>query len=415
MDRPKKGGMVAGLPDDPLVEIFSHVPIKSLCRSKCVSNAWRDLIADPIHRKKLPQTLEGIFYAQNLFYAQNQHEGIEGDGVGGGDGDGVDGSNGSSGDGENVSGQLAGGKVVYSNRRGTGRFIDLSGRSVPLVDPSFSFLTEVPGIEDIRLLHGCNGLLLFRYGRNPHSSRSLGYIVCNPATKEWVAVPNSGWNSDSEIEDEDEDEEEYAMEECELHYLIYDPSVSSHFKLIQFLQVISSVDNWVGVLTYSSETGKDGKLVVALDGDGKTRREICLPENSDFRRSVPAFVGQSQGRLHCISESYNPEGHPDHNFSQITIWVLEDYNSDEWSVKNSVSSLQLFGRISLDQYKYNVVAIHPDRNLVFFVQHWDRKLISYNMDSKEVRDVCTLEDGSESIAPYVPRFSDSPVLTNKQQ
>jgi hypothetical protein len=45
---------VASLPDDTLVEIFSHVPFKSLCHCKCVSKAWHDLITNPLNRKKLP-------------------------------------------------------------------------------------------------------------------------------------------------------------------------------------------------------------------------------------------------------------------------------------------------------------------------------------------------------------------------
>jgi hypothetical protein len=61
MERPKKSGAVAGLPDDPLLEILYCILVKDLHRSKCVSKGWRDLIADPLHRKKLPQTLQGIF------------------------------------------------------------------------------------------------------------------------------------------------------------------------------------------------------------------------------------------------------------------------------------------------------------------------------------------------------------------
>ena len=53
---------MAGLPDDALVEILSRLPAMYLCRSKCVSKAWRDLIADRLHCRKLPLTLEGFFY-----------------------------------------------------------------------------------------------------------------------------------------------------------------------------------------------------------------------------------------------------------------------------------------------------------------------------------------------------------------
>uniref|UniRef100_A0A0A9F433 Uncharacterized protein n=1 Tax=Arundo donax TaxID=35708 RepID=A0A0A9F433_ARUDO len=62
---------------------------------------------------------------------------------------------------------------------------------------------------------------------------------------------------------------------------------------------------------------------------------------------------------------------------------------------------------------YEVVAIHPDRNLAFFVEHCDRKLISYDMDSKEARDVCTLGRGYGCITPYVPYFSELSTFENK--
>ncbi|CAN6203239.1 unnamed protein product [Urochloa humidicola] len=141
-----------GLPDDAIVEILSSVPLRSIYRFKCVSKHWRDLIADPLHRKRLPQTLEGFFCS---------------DGSGGGN---------------------DGGGAGFR-----GQFINLPGRSAPLVDPSFSFLTKLPGIENLRLLGSCNGLLLFEHGIEHGSNPDMGpaYVVCNPATEEWVAVPNA--------------------------------------------------------------------------------------------------------------------------------------------------------------------------------------------------------------------------------
>jgi hypothetical protein len=50
------------LTDDLILEVLSHLPARSVRRFKCVSTAWRDLIADPAHRKKLPQTLAGFLY-----------------------------------------------------------------------------------------------------------------------------------------------------------------------------------------------------------------------------------------------------------------------------------------------------------------------------------------------------------------
>jgi hypothetical protein len=57
-----KGTAVAGLCDDLMVDILSCLPVKDLRRSTCVSKPWRDLIADPLHHKKLPQTMEGFFH-----------------------------------------------------------------------------------------------------------------------------------------------------------------------------------------------------------------------------------------------------------------------------------------------------------------------------------------------------------------
>ncbi|CAN6352400.1 unnamed protein product [Urochloa humidicola] len=141
MERPEKKSAVAGLPDDPLVEVLSRVPVKDLHRSKCVSKWWRDLIADPLHRKKLPQTLQGFFPS---YAAESVNE--------------------------------------YG-----GSFINLVDGSPPPVDPSFPFLMKLPGIHKIWLRGSCNGLLLFNHST---SLRELGYIVFNPATEQWAAVPS---------------------------------------------------------------------------------------------------------------------------------------------------------------------------------------------------------------------------------
>ncbi|XP_015639318.2 F-box protein At1g67130 [Oryza sativa Japonica Group] len=53
----------AELTEDLIVDILSRLPVKSVCRCKCVSRRWRGLISDPDHRKKLPQTLAGFFYS----------------------------------------------------------------------------------------------------------------------------------------------------------------------------------------------------------------------------------------------------------------------------------------------------------------------------------------------------------------
>ncbi|CAN6297817.1 unnamed protein product, partial [Urochloa humidicola] len=125
MDWPK-GTAVAGLYDDLMVEILSRVPVKDIRRSKCVSKPWRDLIDDPLHRKKLPQTLECFFHG------------------------GCGGSCGSYGQ--------------VTSLAGTGESMP------PPVDLSFSFLiAKLPGVKHLVLLDSCNGLLLFGCAREDMS------------------------------------------------------------------------------------------------------------------------------------------------------------------------------------------------------------------------------------------------------
>ena len=55
---------------------------------------------------------------------------------------------------------------------------------------------------------------------------------------------------------------------------------------------------------------------------------------------------------------------------------------------------------------YDVVAIHPDSNLVFIFLHGSRELISFGLDSNEVHALGTLEQDPLWFTPYVPCFLD---------
>ncbi|CAD6226427.1 unnamed protein product [Miscanthus lutarioriparius] len=392
-----KGTAVAGLYDDLMVDILSRVPVKDLRLSKCVSRPWRDLIADPLHRKKLPQTLEGFF-----------HGGAEHDSY--------------------------------------GHFTSLSGRgeSAPPVDPSFSFLTaKLPGVERMVLLDSCNGLLLFGCTRED----KLGYIVCNPATEELVTVPTSSGSCPPLLPLL----EDSYKKRCAHTYLMFDPVVSSRFHVVQIWENRSKAEVET-VHSYSSETRawsdrsskwergeeggewglwgaaiieftcgralvngllhfvvyhveKDENLIVAVDGEGKICTAICWPGKLV---SAPAFFGQSQGHLHCISSNVKFQGCIFH-FTQLSVWVLEDYDTQEWILKHNVSCSQLFGSRS-GQINFDIVAIHADHNSIILAQHRNHKLVSYYMDSKELHN---FGHAYCSLTPYVPYFSESSVLANK--
>ncbi|KAG0541953.1 hypothetical protein BDA96_02G060600 [Sorghum bicolor] len=416
MDCPKtrEAEAVAGLPDDPLVEILSRVPVKSLCCCKCVSKAWRDLIADPLNRKKLPQTLEGFFFVVDGCDDNSDSDDRDGKGIGSDDGDGENRSDG-------------------GDSRISVHFIDVFGRPPRPVDHYFPFLTELPGTEEIMLLDGCNGLLLFGCRHGSGKPSNMSFIVCNPATEQWIAVPKP--------------DKEWPYSSV---HLVFDPASSSHFHLVEIENMVlfetvriysSNSEVWSPVKTdfgdlhirydlHRSAYANGMVYVVSYDGmnqilvmdvEGNTRKTIRAPlqKGNGFRLCYD-YVGQSQGRLHLICHHVDldlgyDEIPPENQSYELLICVLEDYDREEWVLKDTVSTLKLFGSISPGMTNdFEVVTIHPDYSLVFLIdQHYkDEVLVSYNMDSKEVCRLCTLGTGM-SIFPYVPYFSELPALENK--
>ncbi|TVU42513.1 hypothetical protein EJB05_08924, partial [Eragrostis curvula] len=280
---------------------------------------------------------------------------------------------------------------------------------------------------------------------------TYGYIVCNPATEQWVAVPSSEWTVSPPVKKQWDYQEEITRDAH--HFLIFDPAISSHFHLVQVghHRVPKVVE---AVVIYSSETGVwtnntqawmqfgerwtsavdvvksklgsaylNGRLhliiyscyylqtvkgqIVAVDMRMQPCKIIRWPETKEF--SVPAFIGQSQGLLHCISGHRKIEEGPDY-ITGLSIWVLEDYDAEQWVLKLSVSCSQLFGEMSCRIDELDVVAIHPDHSLVFIVHSYNQKLISYDMDTMEVCSHQALGHGCRSVVPYVPYFVKLPTL-----
>ncbi|CAN6330705.1 unnamed protein product, partial [Urochloa humidicola] len=133
----RRASAAAALPDELIIEILARLPAKSLCRSSCVSRAWRALISDPANRRRFAQTLSGLF---------------------------------------------------FSRPHGSWGFVDLTTAPPPSLDTDLCFLPLTCGKTE--LLDSCNGLLLLRCSRGtPESPSPAFYVVCNPATEEWVTLP----------------------------------------------------------------------------------------------------------------------------------------------------------------------------------------------------------------------------------
>ena len=97
----------------------------------------------------------------------------------------------------------------------------------------------------------------------------------------------------------------------------------------------------------------------------------------------------------------------------LSVWALEDYDAQEWVLKGTVNTHEVFGEDSCidgnSEPEFEVVDMHQDCNVVFFTHPLQRStLVAYDMDSKEVSVIATLDDGTNlrGTARYVPcRFS----------
>ncbi|KAF7104092.1 hypothetical protein CFC21_105017 [Triticum aestivum] len=337
------------LADDLLVEILARVPARSVCRFKCVSKDWLSLIDHPDHHRKLPQTLAGFFYARS----DNRELPLETE----------------------------------------VRFAGVSGNRCPPVDTSFAFL---PSHRRVDLLDCCNGLLLCRWYGVSALGDEFCYIVCNPATKEWVSLPDRSHENKVGIE-----------------RLGFDPTMSSHFYVFVLLENVNFNAYLAEVEVYSSETkrwvykeiGWNKRIVLPAEQPSAVFLNGCLHFYSFDHETynclavvdtkgetwmpfgvpgglVDGFVQQSQGYLHYAN--FQNDGHSD--VVRQVVYVLEDYDSQEWIMKHNIEEMSyIFGGInSLLNGDFIWIAIHPECNLVFFNVGRDTTLICYNMDRRQV-------------------------------
>uniref|UniRef100_A0A453R210 F-box protein At3g26010-like beta-propeller domain-containing protein n=2 Tax=Aegilops tauschii TaxID=37682 RepID=A0A453R210_AEGTS len=141
--------------------------------------------------------------------------------------------------------------------------------------------------------------------------------------------------------------------------------------------------------------------IVTVDMERNAWRRIKMPPGLPNNYGG-ASIGQSQGRLHVWEE--------DQDGCQLSIWVLENYDSGQWTLKCTINCFELLGRdcCKNDEY-YSMFAIHPECNLIFFTDGND-KILSYNMDNQKVHVICASEDFFKGLPlpllPYVPCFAE---------
>ncbi|CAN6205774.1 unnamed protein product [Urochloa humidicola] len=369
------------LHDDLIVDILSRLPTKSLCRCMCVSTSWRALLREPAYRHMFAR----ITPWPSFFFLCRR------DGI-----------------------------LIRD-------FITAKGDGgLPLVDSALSFL-PASTCRKISLLDSCNGLLLrckpaIAAGATV-PPRPAFYIVCNPTTREWVALPQPSLEPGFDS---------YYRRACSAA-LGFDPSVSPHFHVFQLEEKELVYKHFVNAVEiYSSETGTwtrketqwtarkelfmnghktyfNGFLhltmsihdvIAMVDTRGQATRTIGVPFNGTHGSG---FVGHSQGRLVYVDVRTK-------QVAALAIYVLEDHTGDQWTLRHKVKSAVLFGLGKLPSWLDDnpVVAFHPTCYVFFFYDRKGKRLMSYDMKAKRVHVIGTLEnvvDGSYPFFFYVPLYS----------
>lgn len=379
------GDPLSKLTDDVLVDIISRVSYKSTCCCQCVARRWRNLISHPDHRTKLHQpTLAGFFFeSYNSTYDYPKMAQYE--------------------------------MGHYYTR--------VSNDGWPHYHPSLSFL---PKCKSLDILDCCNGLLLCRCWK-PTYPKTLDYVVCNPATEKWMIVPATNWSS-----------------QVEVARLGFDQAASSHFHVFEF--ITDSVwghkrghhdGNIKAVGIYSSKTkgwshtvtgwgngtriSSDSKsvffsgmlhvttnyLVLAVDVEGNNWKIIHLPMPPCTDNATPKDIFPTQGQLYFANNGAS---------NGFELWVLENYDSEHWTLKAKASYLEMFGtNHSYYDCGYSVISVRPEENVFFIVCGNKASVVSYKMDSLNRNVIDDIVWSKTPYIPYVPLFSDSESLADEHQ
>ena len=77
------------------------------------------------------------------------------------------------------------------------------------------------------------------------------------------------------------------------------------------------------------------------------------------------------------------------NRSWLLVWILEDYGTDNWSLKHVMDTEELFRHMNIKvgselyDEEYRVITVHPEWNFIFLVGK-GRTLIAYDMYNRKV-------------------------------
>ncbi|KAK3163019.1 hypothetical protein QOZ80_1BG0096590 [Eleusine coracana subsp. coracana] len=376
----KRKHAVNDLTDDLLIEILWRLPERPLCRFKCVSRSWRDLISDPVHRRRLALTdaASGFFYH------------VDTNGI----------------------------CPMVTHLGFTALCPPDDKPPPPLVvdDPVFPFLPSSYARTRMELLDSCSGLLLLRCHRDLDFDQVVDpfYIVCNPATQDWNELPlppplperSPGIRSGRllalprvELVRTDEYEINSGIKVVHIYSSETREWVTRNSEWFGYKIVSSGRHAYLnGFLHFTTADAENG-LVASVDTKGQKWKVTRVCPEFPAKLGGNAVIGQSQRRLLFVDadcSGYAPE---------LSIYALESHagGTERWILKQRVKSLDQSGKMWFRK-QHTVVGIHPDCGVIFLFDSRCRKLIAYDMDRTTARIISTFEEASSKyhFFPYIP-------------
>ncbi|KAJ4798309.1 F-box and associated interaction domains-containing protein [Rhynchospora pubera] len=349
------------LPDDVVIEILSWLPPKPFFRFKCVSKSWCALSSVAYyHNKHFQPTAHGLFYHTNERREVNNF-------------------------------------YYYA--------IHISFVNFPAEADKVSntFRVSLDNFK-LRVVDCCNGLLLVE-GRDFDSPHATEMYVYNPAIQNILTV----WSLPPKRLPRFYEVFSLAFE--------FDPCVQSQIHVVCFMGWCKQEVEYNSFSIFSFKTGKwksakklghgvriiksaKGIFVNGMVHRLTTRKEILSidPTRGSYQRIQPPHshpasrlnIEQCQGLLNFLTL--------DNNF-ELSIWVLESIDSQEWVLKHRLS-----GKI----FDHNFV-MHPWKNILFVapVATDHNRLISVDLNTGKEEKLCLLSptaDMSDYIWVYMPYY-----------
>ena len=100
-------------------------------------------------------------------------------------------------------------------------------------------------------------------------------------------------------------------------------------------------------------------------------------------------------------------------YVQLSVWILEDYATNKWTLKHTVSTIKVFGKTNIQfgymdyDSDYTMIIVHLEWNMIFFVGA-KRRIIAYDMDRRKVHAIPASVDHSYGRHKVLARFMSRP-------